>query len=143
MTVSTQPSCLKDLDDRGAAVADSNDMPHIKSDSKYADFSGTGNLSGETISPVHATDIPLKHESKLSLLGHGPHGKQVVENLLKDYGEDGVREFCQRWRQVFVEALHPRFLPAGWDIMHSGRRDFGKLRVYNPAKKASVFADSV
>ncbi|KAJ9561003.1 hypothetical protein OSB04_006163 [Centaurea solstitialis] len=56
--------------------------------------------------------------SKLSLLGHGPHGKQVVDFLMKEHGEDGVREFCQRWRQVFVEAIHPRFLPAGWDVTH-------------------------
>lgn len=56
--------------------------------------------------------------SKVSLLGHGPHGKQVVDYLLREYGEDGVRQFCQRWRQVFVEALHPRFLPVGWDVMH-------------------------
>lgn len=59
-----------------------------------------------------------KHNSKLSLLGHGPHGKQVVDHLQKEYGDDGIREFCQRWRQVFVEAVHPRFLPAGWDVMH-------------------------
>ncbi|KAG2712218.1 hypothetical protein I3760_04G114400 [Carya illinoinensis] len=69
--------------------------------------------------------------------GHGPHGKQVVNHLLKEYGEDGVHQFCQRWRQVFVEALQPRFLPAGWDVMHSGRRDFGEFSVYNPANKAS------
>lgn len=59
-----------------------------------------------------------KHHSKLSLLGHGPHGKQVVDHLLKEYGEDGIREFCQRWRQVFVDALKPRFLPGGWDVKH-------------------------
>lgn len=59
-----------------------------------------------------------KHKPKLSLLGHGPHGKQVVDYLLKEHGEDGVRQFCHRWRQVFVEAVNPRFLPAGWDIMH-------------------------
>ena len=59
-----------------------------------------------------------KHHPKLSLLGHGPHGKQVVDHLLKEYGEDGIRQFSQRWRQVFVEAVHPRFLPAGWDVMH-------------------------
>lgn len=59
-----------------------------------------------------------KHKSKLSLLGHGPHGKQVVDYLLKEYGDDGIRQFCQRWRQVFVKAVHPRFLPAGWDITH-------------------------
>ncbi|XP_034701394.1 protein RRP6-like 3 isoform X3 [Vitis riparia] len=77
-----------------------------------------------------------KHNPKLSLLGHGPHGKEVVDHLLKEYGEDGIRQFCQRWRQTFVEAIHPRFLPAGWDVMHSGRRDFGEFSVYNPAKNA-------
>ncbi|XP_059661076.1 protein RRP6-like 3 isoform X2 [Cornus florida] len=82
-----------------------------------------------------------KHNSKLSLLGHGPHGKQVVDHLLNEYGEDGILQFCQRWRHVFVEAVHPRFLPAGWDITHSGRRDFGDFSVYNPVKKVSVAAN--
>ncbi|KAI7757526.1 hypothetical protein M8C21_017072 [Ambrosia artemisiifolia] len=76
--------------------------------------------------------------SKLSLLGHGPHGKQVVDYLLKNHGEIGIQEFCQRWRQVFVESINPRFLPAGWDVTHSGRREFGDFSVYNPANKASV-----
>lgn len=58
------------------------------------------------------------HNSKLSLLGHGPHGKRVVDYLLREHGEDGIRQFCQRWRQVFVESIRPRFLPAGWDVMH-------------------------
>ncbi|KAJ7981294.1 protein RRP6-like 3 isoform X1 [Quillaja saponaria] len=76
-----------------------------------------------------------KHNSKLSFLGHGQHGKQVVDYLLKEHGEDGIQDFCQRWRQVFIEAVNPRFLPAGWDVKHSGRRDFGEFSVYNPAKK--------
>lgn len=79
-----------------------------------------------------------KSASKMSLLGHGPHGNQVVNYLLKQYGDDGVQEFCQRWRQVFVDAVKPRFLPAGWDVTHSGRRDFGDFSVYNPAKKDSA-----
>lgn len=59
-----------------------------------------------------------KFNPKLSLLGHGPHGKQVVDHLLREYGEEGIRQFCQRWRQVFVAATKPRFLPAGWDVNH-------------------------
>ncbi|CAK7348974.1 unnamed protein product [Dovyalis caffra] len=66
----------------------------------------------------HDESAPHKNNSKLSLLGHGPHGKQVVDHLLKEYGDDGIRQFCQRWRQAFVEAVHPRFLPSGWDVMH-------------------------
>ncbi|KAL8167824.1 hypothetical protein V2J09_009323 [Rumex salicifolius] len=73
--------------------------------------------------------------SKVSLLGHGPHGKKVVEYLLGKHGDDGINQFCQRWRQVFVDTLNPKHLPGGWDIMHSGRRDFGEFSVYNPAKR--------
>lgn len=62
--------------------------------------------------------LSSKSASKMSLLGHGPHGNQVVNHLLKEYGDDGVQEFCQRWRQVFVDAIKPRFLPAGWDVTH-------------------------
>ncbi|CAH8380872.1 unnamed protein product [Eruca vesicaria subsp. sativa] len=79
-----------------------------------------------------------QQDSKLSLLGHGPHGKQVVEYLLREHGEDGVRDFCQRWRQVFVDTVHPRHLPGGWNVSHSGRRDFGEFSVYNPSKKHST-----
>lgn len=82
--------------------------------------------------------ISAKNGSKLSLLGHGPHGKQVVDHIMREHGEDGIRKFCQKWRQVFIEAINPRFLPAGWDVMHSGRREFGEFSVYNPAKRASV-----
>ncbi|CAM8984903.1 unnamed protein product [Rhodiola kirilowii] len=84
--------------------------------------------------------LPLKelyHQSiiqKLSLLGHGPHGKQVVDHLLKVYGESGISVFCQQWRRVFVDAVHPRFLAPGWDVNHSGRREFGDFSVYNPSK---------
>ncbi|KAL0863776.1 hypothetical protein Bca101_042894 [Brassica carinata] len=59
-----------------------------------------------------------QQNSKLSLLGHGPHGKQVVEYLLREHGEDTVRDFCQRWRQVFVDTVHPRHLPGGWNVSH-------------------------
>ncbi|XP_060187710.1 protein RRP6-like 3 isoform X2 [Lycium barbarum] len=102
----------------------------------YVDEScNVSNGTANSIDNMNVT-VPSKREnSKLSLLGHGPHGKQVVNHLLKEHGEEGIREFCQRWRQVFVEAVHPRFLPAGWDIMHSGRRDFGEFSVYNPGKR--------
>ncbi|KAM2916670.1 hypothetical protein FF1_045557 [Malus domestica] len=110
-------------------------------------FISVVNADGERDTPNGSVDFShagygatshRKRRSKMSLLGHGPHGKQVVDHLLKEYGEDGVSQFCRRWRQVFVESLHPRFLPAGWDITHSGRRDFGEFSVYNPLKKASA-----
>ncbi|URE06580.1 HRDC domain [Musa troglodytarum] len=69
---------------------------------------------------------------KVSLLGHGPHGKQVVEHLLCKYGDDGIQQFCQRWRKVFVDAIHPRFLPYGWDTMHSIVPRFGPGEPFRP-----------
>jgi cation-transporting P-type ATPase D len=62
--------------------------------------------------------ISKNAEKKISLLGHGHHGKQVVELLLSNGGEEAINQFCQRWRQVFVEAVHPRYLPSGWNINH-------------------------
>ncbi|CAN4104784.1 unnamed protein product [Withania somnifera] len=112
-------------------------LPESFADESCNVSNGTGNF----IHNINAS-VSSKRDSKLSLLGHGPHGKQVVNHLLKEHGEEGIREFCQRWRQVFVEAVHPRFLPAGWDIMHSGRRDFGEFSVYNPSVKRTPVSAS-
>ncbi|KAM0838111.1 hypothetical protein ACQ4PT_061188 [Festuca glaucescens] len=94
---------------------------------------GNGHLDEDSTS----TDSSIsKHaEKKISLLGHGHHGKQVVELLLAKGGEEAVNQFCQRWRHVFVEAVHPRYLPSGWNINHSGRRDFGDFSVYKPSNQ--------
>ncbi|KAE8728542.1 hypothetical protein F3Y22_tig00004238pilonHSYRG00012 [Hibiscus syriacus] len=73
----------------------------------------------------------VKHNKKFSLLGHGPHGKQVVDHILNEFGEEGIRQFCQRWRQVFVEAVHPRFLPGGWDVMHREFETVGRVQRKN------------
>eukprot|EP00250_Pteridium_aquilinum_P000299 c10329_g1_i2 orf=186-1100(-) len=96
---------------------------------------------------IHVTKDPDEGEEHLgvlssgrrqkqrdSLLGHGPHGKKVVEMLLETEGEDGIVQFCQMWRSVFVESVKPTHLPAGWDILHSGHREFGEYSVYNPSK---------
>ncbi|XP_057829947.2 protein RRP6-like 3 isoform X2 [Cryptomeria japonica] len=87
------------------------------------------------VEPMTNNSTTSKRSQKISLLGHGPHGKRVVDKLLEKDGEEGIRQFCQRWRTVFVEAVKPRFLPSGWDIQHSGRREFGDYSVYNPSKK--------
>ncbi|CAM8995710.1 unnamed protein product [Rhodiola kirilowii] len=94
----------------------------------------SSNEPAEFSYPTPEGTVSPKHNSKLSLLGHGPHGKQVVDHLLKVYGESGISVFCQQWRRVFVDAVHPRFLAPGWDVNHSGRREFGDFSVYNPSK---------
>ncbi|KAG6557252.1 hypothetical protein Mapa_001179 [Marchantia paleacea] len=74
-----------------------------------------------------------KGRKNSSLLGHAVHGRKVVEILMAQEGDEGIRVFCQQWRAVFVEALKPAFLPPGWDIAHSGRREFGDFSVYKPS----------
>lgn len=67
-------------------------------------------------------EAPRRHSrrsiNKESLLGHGPHGKQVVDMIIEKEGDEGIRQFCQLWRAVFVDALQPAFLPPGWDVTH-------------------------
>lgn len=42
--------------------------------------------------------------------------KQIIDNLLKNSGEDGVKRFCEEWRQQFVNDLHPTNLPSAWGM---------------------------
>lgn len=53
-----------------------------------------------------------------AVLGHGQHGRRVVEILEETGGEDALREFVQEWRACFVEALRPTYLPPAWDVKH-------------------------
>lgn len=112
-----ESSGVKFVDDAAATCG----SPIYKASSEHSDVKDiigldNGNFSESRISPKATANG--KCNSKVSLLGHGPHGKEVVEYLLKTYGEDGIHQFCQSWRQVFVDTLHPRHLPAGWDIKH-------------------------
>ncbi|XP_015866330.3 protein RRP6-like 3 isoform X3 [Ziziphus jujuba] len=131
----------KNVNSDGHGVSDIENVSDVKADDNCG-RSQQSNGSVDLCFTAFDGTVHPKHKSKLSLLGHGPHGKQVVDYILKEHGEDGVRQFCQRWRQVFVEAVHPHFLPAGWDIMHSGRRDFGEFSVYHPGKKVSATSES-
>lgn len=89
-----------------------------------------------TKDPDEAMSSPgRRQKQRASLLGHGPHGKKVVEMLLETEGDNGVLHFCQMWRSVFVESVKPTHLPAGWDILHSGHRDFGEYSIYKPSRK--------
>ncbi|KAK9284591.1 hypothetical protein L1049_023767 [Liquidambar formosana] len=127
----------KDMNSDKSSVSETKDINVLDTiDNRKSQSSPNGTV--DLSYPESDGTASVKHNSKLSLLGHGPHGKLVVDHILKEYGDDGIRLFCQRWRQVFVKAVHPRYLPAGWDVMHSGRRDFGEFSVYNPAKKASA-----
>ncbi|CAI5482882.1 unnamed protein product, partial [Closterium sp. Yama58-4] len=88
-----------------------------------------------------AAGSPVKIEELEMVVQAGKgtrHGTKVVALLLAGGGEAGIREFTQQWREVFVAALQPRFLPPGWDVQHLGRRQFGEFSVYNPQRRRYV-----
>lgn len=62
--------------------------------------------------------------------GHAWHGRQIVKAALAEGGPDALLVLIQRFRQSFTEALHPKFLPASWHVMHSADRDFGEHSIY-------------
>ncbi|KFK31126.1 hypothetical protein AALP_AA6G071200 [Arabis alpina] len=130
------------VEEQGVEVPAGSEKDVNAESNMVADDSSNGTSGGDGVTELNDTQCNgntlHQQNSKLSLLGHGPHGKQIVEHLLKEYGEDGVRDFCQRWRQVFVDTVHPRHLPGGWNVSHSGRRDFGEFSVYNPTKRLSA-----
>ncbi|KAL0022097.1 hypothetical protein WJX79_008401 [Trebouxia sp. C0005] len=62
--------------------------------------------------------------------GHAWHGRQVVAAALAEGGSDSLLVLIQKFRQSFTDALHPKFLPSAWHIMHSADRDFGEHSIY-------------
>ncbi|KAM3385332.1 hypothetical protein ACQJBY_009306 [Aegilops geniculata] len=142
LTVSQRSASLSvSMDD---STCDPN-TEKLGSDGMQRSSSGTqanGHLDEDPVSSDNSSQAISKNaDKKISLLGHGHHGKQVVELLLANGGEEAVHQFCQRWRHVFVEAVHPRYLPSGWNIKHSGRRDFGDFSVYKPSNQEPQPAD--
>ncbi|XP_037484763.1 protein RRP6-like 3 isoform X1 [Triticum dicoccoides] len=119
LTVSQRSASLSiSMDD---STCDPN-KEKLGSDGMQRSSSGTqanGHLDEDPVSSDNSSQAISKNaDKKISLLGHGHHGKQVVELLLANGGEEAVHQFCQRWRHVFVEAVHPRYLPSGWNIKH-------------------------
>ncbi|XP_050206429.1 protein RRP6-like 3 isoform X2 [Mercurialis annua] len=115
-TVQDSATACKDMNSDDNEVSDKKEI-YAENDGGDCEVGPPNEIAGFD-DPTHDEPVLPKNNSKLSLLGHGPHGQQVVEKLLKECGDDGIREFCQRWRQVFVETVHPRHLPTGWDVMH-------------------------
>lgn len=132
-----------EVDQAEKSEADQAQVNNGPSDDQIADISGSDeDTKGSVVAVVAVVAHPCRSSrrssTKESLLGHGPHGKQVVDMIIEKEGDEGIRQFCQLWRAVFVDALQPKFLPPGWDVTHSGRREFGEFSVYNPEKQAEL-----
>ncbi|BDA45050.1 probable exosome component 10 at N-terminal half [Coccomyxa sp. Obi] len=63
--------------------------------------------------------------------GHQWHGRKVVEAVLERGGEEELCTLMARFRQCFVDALHPQHLSPSWQIDHSAKRAFGDYSVYS------------
>lgn len=115
-------SLMSSIEEEGVEVIAGSEKDMNVESSIVVDDRSNGTSGGDGVTELNDTqcngNMLHQQNSKLSLLGHGPHGKQIVEYLLREYGEDGVRDFCQRWRKVFVDAVHPRHLPGGWNVCH-------------------------
>ncbi|CAN7066976.1 unnamed protein product [Brassica rapa subsp. trilocularis] len=73
---------------------------------------GRSNLSREDLEGVRKIGLMSSKEEK----NETSVEKQIIDNLLKNSGEDGVKRFCEEWRQQFVNDLHPTNLPSEWGM---------------------------
>lgn len=76
-------------------------------------------------------EIKLSSLPKNSLdSGEQIHGEQVVAKAMQHGGEAELYTIIRRFREVFVEALQPKYLPSKWDIDHFAPRQFGEHSVF-------------
>jgi hypothetical protein len=47
-----------------------------------------------------------------------------VELLLSNGREEAINQFCQRWRQISVETVHPCHLPSAGILITAGKLPF-------------------
>jgi cation-transporting P-type ATPase D len=64
-------------------------------------------------------------------MGHSWHGQLVVETAYKQGGDDALSQLCALFRQAFIDALNPKYLPAGWKVEHTAPRTFGEHSIYH------------
>lgn len=55
---------------------------------------------------------------------------QVVAAALAQGGEEELHQLVQKFRQVFVVACQPKYLPANWAVDAVDTRQFGEYSVY-------------
>lgn len=55
---------------------------------------------------------------------------QVVAAALLQGGEEGLHKLVRTFRQVFVAACQPKYLPANWAVDAVDSREFGEYSVY-------------
>ena len=59
-------------------------------------------------------------ESNILNEGYIPHGKKVVDFFISS--GDGILSLEEKWRQHFLDSMHPNFLPPFWSVSHQQQR---------------------
>lgn len=117
VAASGQQGCCTNGDDPGSAVA-----------KQYQRQPSSTNGSGADSSRLE--QLLAQQGRRPDEQGHLWHGQQVVEAALARGGEEELQQLVQRFRQVFVVACSPKFLPANWAVNAVDTREFGAYSVY-------------
>lgn len=67
---------------------------------------------------------------------------QVVAAAMARGGEDELHRLVQRFRQIFVVACKPKFLPPNWAVDAVDTRQFGEYSVYAKEEAAAMAPDT-
>jgi hypothetical protein len=81
--------------------------------------------------PVMLTEFSLTPTRSCVLL-------QVVAAAMARGGEEELHRLVQRFRQVFVVACKPKYLPPNWTVDAVDTRQFGEYSVYAKEEAAAV-----
>lgn len=120
--------CIRDRRDNEAAViSDDDEVVDISTDEpdqrqQCANFKQSSGEQGASTSIQQLSrqrqGVSSQGVSDDDTNGHAWHGRQVVAAALAEGGSDSLLVLIQKFRQSFTDALHPKFLPSAWHIMH-------------------------
>ena len=119
-----QGSNVVQRDNQAAAISDEDEVADTSTD-QHQHHANVQKGSGEQAAGTSIQQLSRQRQGVSSqgvsdedTNGHAWHGRQVVAAALADGGSDSLLVLIQRFRQSFTDALHPKFLPSAWHIMH-------------------------
>lgn len=101
-----------------------------------ADGMEDNNTSTSTPYPQHSSALLQLRRPEEQ--GHLWHGQQVVAAAMARGGEQELHQLVKRFRQAFVVACQPKYLPANWAVDAIDSRQFGEHSVYAAAAAAGA-----
>ncbi|KAK9908142.1 hypothetical protein WJX75_003265 [Coccomyxa subellipsoidea] len=125
---------------RGSTATAAGQQPLTGEELQEGLMAGFGARARRKHMQRHAAGLLAVAARDLNKGGHQWHGRKVVEAVLAKGGEEELCELMARFRQCFVDALHPQHLSPSWQIDHSAKRAFGDFSVYSSQQAAHELA---